>query len=101
MSVDRGKIVRRIFVTLAVAFAGAAVGLWYAKIALSEEARARLLPMYGAAGALVGVLTLRLGAIVVMVWRDFSPSRSPQPPSEDLPPEEPDRATPPRDPDDV
>jgi hypothetical protein len=69
----------RLALTLLVASAGAFAGVNYGRLALPKGSN--LAPMYGVAGALTAVLSLRVLALLRSMWKDFF-GPPPEPPSE-------------------
>jgi hypothetical protein len=60
---------RRFALALGVASIGALAGLWIGQNTL--PAGSKLVSMYGAAGALIALLSLRLLGLLRMIWADF------------------------------
>ena len=69
---SRGNVLLKRFTSATLsAAAGAALGYGWARLSLpAEVATARLLGMYASAGAVLGVLAVRLGAILASILKD-------------------------------
>lgn len=68
---NKPPLSRRIAISFVVAAIGAAAGFFYAQQTIPAEKVRTLAPMYATAGALIGILVLRLTALIRMILSDL------------------------------
>lgn len=62
---------RRVLGTLAPAALGCALGFYYAQAFVPEAASQNLYGMYATIGAVIAIMTVRVGSILWMIVADF------------------------------